>query len=486
MRYRSSSYAAAVACGVLAAAGALPAAVLLAGVGREASSRPALPAAARQGARQTASTARRAVGGQTEALRVLGLDGHKVPSKDEIRRAFRCLVHSLHPDRPGGDPVKFQAVKEAYDFLSGRHGAILHSVSHGHAAQRQGWASKQYDKWRGWGWSGDGRPKWVEDDYWMPRMDSVPIDAHDVWSSVGYNPYSGAYYGPPDPPGADWVASHARKSRRASKEPAGHAAHASRGASSRAAGTLDPSAQEAKRMVGFLFTGLFALVVGLGPLKLASDGEVLPLDEGCMSHGMEYAWAAAIAKTEQAPVLLARGLASSADELAAARVPQQHRLQRHETAVLERARLVVDTLQATLDESSQQSDQQGLKFRAIAAVVHEEHLPSIMELLKERGAGLDDHKDMTVAGRPVVQMKRSATEQKVLLVGASSLGNTGSKLGELGSTLRQVGPDVVMLDMSEAAWRSSSEEFALWTGYDVRDHANVMGPFDLQSFRRTG
>lgn len=239
-------------------------------------------------------------------------------------------------------------------------------------------------------------------------------------------------------------------------------------------------------MVGFLFTGLFALVVGLGPLKLASDGEVLPLDEGCMSHGMEYAWAAAIAKTEQAPVLLARGLASSADELAAARVPQQHRLQRHETAVLERARLVVDTLQATLDESSQQSDQQGLKFRAIAAVVHEEHLPSIMELLKERGAGLDDHKDMTVAGRPVVQMKRSATEQKVLLVGASSLGNTGSKLGELGSTLRQVGPDVVMLDMSEAAWRSSSEEFALWTGYDVRDHANVMGPFDLQSFRRTG
>ncbi len=47
---------------------------------------------------------------------ILGVD--KKASKDEIKKAFRKLAHKYHPDKSGGDEVKFKEVNEAYQVLS--------------------------------------------------------------------------------------------------------------------------------------------------------------------------------------------------------------------------------------------------------------------------------------------------------------------------------------------------------------------------------
>ncbi|MFC1775378.1 molecular chaperone DnaJ [Patescibacteria group bacterium] len=47
---------------------------------------------------------------------ILGVD--KKAPKDEIKKAFRKLAHKYHPDKKGGDEVKFKEVNEAYQVLS--------------------------------------------------------------------------------------------------------------------------------------------------------------------------------------------------------------------------------------------------------------------------------------------------------------------------------------------------------------------------------
>ena len=47
---------------------------------------------------------------------ILGVD--KKASKEDIKKAFRKLAHQYHPDKKGGDEVKFKEVNEAYQVLS--------------------------------------------------------------------------------------------------------------------------------------------------------------------------------------------------------------------------------------------------------------------------------------------------------------------------------------------------------------------------------
>lgn len=47
---------------------------------------------------------------------ILGVE--KTASKDEVKKAFHKLAHKYHPDKSGGDDVKFKEVNEAYQTLS--------------------------------------------------------------------------------------------------------------------------------------------------------------------------------------------------------------------------------------------------------------------------------------------------------------------------------------------------------------------------------
>lgn len=48
--------------------------------------------------------------------KVLGID--KNSSKSDIKKAFHKLAHKYHPDKKGGDEVKFKKINEAYTILS--------------------------------------------------------------------------------------------------------------------------------------------------------------------------------------------------------------------------------------------------------------------------------------------------------------------------------------------------------------------------------
>lgn len=47
---------------------------------------------------------------------ILGVE--RGASKDDIKKAFRTLAHKYHPDKKGGDEMKFKEVSEAYSVLS--------------------------------------------------------------------------------------------------------------------------------------------------------------------------------------------------------------------------------------------------------------------------------------------------------------------------------------------------------------------------------
>eukprot|EP00929_Paragymnodinium_shiwhaense_P035707 TRINITY_DN19236_c0_g1_i2.p1 TRINITY_DN19236_c0_g1~~TRINITY_DN19236_c0_g1_i2.p1 ORF type:complete len:444 (+),score=104.92 TRINITY_DN19236_c0_g1_i2:112-1443(+) len=76
------------------------------------------PPAARCGVACAAAAYRDA----STALRTLGFDPEALkdaPSDDDIKKAYRRAALKSHPDSNGGSTEQFQAVKDAYEFLSG-------------------------------------------------------------------------------------------------------------------------------------------------------------------------------------------------------------------------------------------------------------------------------------------------------------------------------------------------------------------------------
>lgn len=387
------------------------------------------------GSGQEPRTTLRSVHSHREAMQLLGLPTDQSPKPHELRQAFRQMVKRIHPDRPGGDASKLQDAKEAYDILSGKirptpRGIVKAPVPPPFQGVEHGW---------------------------VPHNARPPQHAYEVWQEIGYNPYSGHCYGGDNSdrqaPSEEFTPSPAPP------PPARPPVESTEGTS----------------WSHYALAGMFALLVGVGPMTVPQPD--LVLDEGSQQHGLEYAIAAAVAKTENTPLLLARGLGTSAFELASAKVPIVHGQER-QLAVQQRARLVVETLKAALDEP--QDEEGPPKFQAIAAVVHEEHLPSIESLLADGQLG--HLESSTVSGRKVVRAERSDTGQKVLLVGASQQGNTGRRMEDLKDMIREASPGMVMLDMSEATWLKQCEDFTIWTGADVRSEMQTIDPFDLKGF----
>jgi DnaJ-class molecular chaperone len=61
------------------------------------------------------------------AYAVLGIDG--TANRHDLRRAYRELVRSIHPDTGGtGDPMRLASVQTAYRELSQVVPAVSHSV----------------------------------------------------------------------------------------------------------------------------------------------------------------------------------------------------------------------------------------------------------------------------------------------------------------------------------------------------------------------
>jgi len=98
---------------------------------------------------------------------ILGVN--KNASKDEIKKAFYKLAHKYHPDKKGGDAIKFKEVNEAYQVLSDdakrakydQYGAGFENMQGRQGAYQQG----GFGGFEGFDFSGFGNNGGVEFDF---------------------------------------------------------------------------------------------------------------------------------------------------------------------------------------------------------------------------------------------------------------------------------------------------------------------------------
>lgn len=60
---------------------------------------------------------------------------------EEIRTAYRRLAMKFHPDREGGDPTRFDAIKKAYEALQKRPCSLCEGT--GRVRERNGVFTKE-------------------------------------------------------------------------------------------------------------------------------------------------------------------------------------------------------------------------------------------------------------------------------------------------------------------------------------------------------
>eukprot|EP00929_Paragymnodinium_shiwhaense_P009614 TRINITY_DN113853_c0_g1_i1.p1 TRINITY_DN113853_c0_g1~~TRINITY_DN113853_c0_g1_i1.p1 ORF type:complete len:670 (-),score=194.68 TRINITY_DN113853_c0_g1_i1:288-2297(-) len=128
------------------------------------------------------------------ALAALGLNLQGRHSQAEIKKAYRKLVAQCHPDRKGGSAERFEHVKSAYELLTGSVPASLAAMRS--ASSARGSSSNHFDA----SYYRQGRREVYEpgEDGWVPRNEKPPVGLDEIWAQMGYNPYSGQYYAPPE------------------------------------------------------------------------------------------------------------------------------------------------------------------------------------------------------------------------------------------------------------------------------------------------
>lgn len=72
---------------------------------------------------------------ENDFYKVLGLSRDATP--DQIKHAYRLLSKRLHPDVSGGDRMKFEALKEAYEVLSDPEAKTRYDAGQWHPSQER-------------------------------------------------------------------------------------------------------------------------------------------------------------------------------------------------------------------------------------------------------------------------------------------------------------------------------------------------------------
>lgn len=91
---------------------------------------------------------------------ILGID--RKASKEDIKKAFRKLAHKYHPDKKGGDEVKFKEASEAYTVLSDEkkraeydaYGRVFSGGGAGHSGAGAGFDGFDFSQFGGFGQGG--------------------------------------------------------------------------------------------------------------------------------------------------------------------------------------------------------------------------------------------------------------------------------------------------------------------------------------------
>lgn len=113
-----------------------------------------------------------------------GLGGRGATDPDQLKRAFKKAAFEAHPDRNGGDERRFREVLDAYALLSGES-------RYSQATRQRGQA----------GGTGKKKKKKGSDtfnaQYGYANADLADLD--DIWSEIGFNPYTGESFAPRPP-----------------------------------------------------------------------------------------------------------------------------------------------------------------------------------------------------------------------------------------------------------------------------------------------
>jgi len=218
----------------------------------------------------------------------------------------------------------------------------------------------------------------------------------------------------------------------------------------------------AEQLVGGFSMALILVMIGLGPNHSTHRASGHDSEEHKLP-GMEFALGAAAAKAARVPLILAR------DFIAAATAEVSPPL----SALQLRASRVVNSVLVALDTLDNPGRS---KYKSLAAVVHEDHLPGVIEQLSSSSSGFLAEETEVQSGRPTLRFRRTATGQRLLLVAAASHDEgMDAGLPQLQAAIERSDPDLVLLDMSEDLWRERREEFAVWTGHDLRVDADRLG-----------
>lgn len=112
------------------------------------------------------------------ALETLGFS-ESVTDPDQLKQAFKKAAFEAHPDRNGGEERRFREVLDAYALLSGES---RYSQATAQRRQKAGISKKKKGS-----------------DTFNAQYGYANADLDDIWSDIGFNPYTGESFAPRPP-----------------------------------------------------------------------------------------------------------------------------------------------------------------------------------------------------------------------------------------------------------------------------------------------